>query len=81
MPHWKRPRRRPRHTLPLLAVNLILSACSASTNSTTEIFCPQPIWPTASAVDWIEQAETPPAVDDWLDRITRQQETLAKVCR
>ena len=62
----------------LLVLSLTLLAGCATTP--TKGYCPVPVFPDRCALDWIATAETPPCVDNWLDRYARQQEALVMNC-
>ena len=81
MPHSTPPRTRRRLSPSLAAASLLSLAACASTSGPIKGFCPAAVWPSKAAVDWIAGAETPPVFDEWLDKVTRQQEVLDKACR
>ena len=82
MPRSTPPKPRRKRSQSLAAASLLsLAACASTSGSKVEGFCPAPVWPTKAAIDWMEQTETPPAFEDWLDKVTRQQEVLDKACR
>ena len=55
----------------------LLSACATSNNG----FCPVPIYPGKEFIDWYEATPTPRAVDDYLDKVIRQQAIIELNCK
>lgn len=74
-----RPALKRRFWLALLGLSLMsLPSCATAPSNG---YCPVPMWPDKCTVAWLAATETPPCVDNWLDRMTRQQESIEANCR
>lgn len=65
--------------MPLLLAASLISLPSCTTTPSSG-YCPIPVWPDKCAVAWLAATETPACFDNWLDRVTRQQEAIEANC-
>ena len=79
MPHSTPQRRRLRLT-PLL---IALSSLSLTSCADTRIsgFCPATVWPSKCVVDWYASQQTPQCLDEWMDKVSRQQRVIDAACK